>query len=107
MRVPLQQTANLSLVEAQALIVVPQLRGSRYVDLLKTRLQTLNSASAGTDINDPEIPSLRHLVIVNNLKDDSGFQDLLNRTPGAMDFRDLFMFENDVALDANLKAVTE
>ncbi|KAG9004116.1 hypothetical protein FRB93_010464 [Tulasnella sp. JGI-2019a] len=95
---------NLRLVDARALVIVPRIRSSNYLELLRSKLLTLSAATPG-NIDDPILPSLRHLIVFNNSTGDE------DRTPiadikASMNFHDLFLYD-DQSMDAVLARTTK
>ncbi|KAG9097892.1 hypothetical protein FRC06_007055 [Ceratobasidium sp. 370] len=57
--------------------------------MVKKALPTLSSTPAGTDINDPELPSLRRIFIVDNTGDKALFRAQMNTIPCAVDLAEV------------------
>jgi acyl-CoA synthetase (AMP-forming)/AMP-acid ligase II len=59
------QANVLTLVGVSHLFVVPQIRSSSYLEMLAEKFPDLRNSSPGT-IQDPSLPELRNLVVVDN-----------------------------------------
>ncbi|KIK70178.1 hypothetical protein GYMLUDRAFT_236596 [Collybiopsis luxurians FD-317 M1] len=57
---------TLRLVGTKHLVVVPALRSSRYLSMLAEHFPALVNSSPG-DIQEPSLPDLKNLIVVNNL----------------------------------------
>lgn len=90
------QIENLKLIEANALIVVPRIRTSDYLQLLSDNLTTLPGAEPG-NIQDPRLPSLRHLIVVNNSSTIDYDRPRTLDLKAALDFGDLFIYDDPSA----------
>ncbi|QRV83968.1 AMP binding enzyme [Ceratobasidium sp. AG-Ba] len=57
--------------------------------MIKEALPTLSSTPAGRDINDPELPSLRRIFVVDNTGDKASFRTQMNGIPCAVDLAEV------------------
>ncbi|KAG8745164.1 hypothetical protein FRC10_008617 [Ceratobasidium sp. 414] len=57
--------------------------------MVKKALPTLSSTPTGSDINDPELPSLRRVFVVDNTGDKARFQKQMNEIPCAVDLAEV------------------
>ncbi|KAJ4468801.1 hypothetical protein J3R30DRAFT_3661751 [Lentinula aciculospora] len=78
---------TLRLVGAKHLIIVPSLRNSHYIKMLLERFPSLSDSHPG-DIQEPELPELRNLIVVNN-------QDEHELSKAAIDWRDIILWRED------------
>ncbi|KAG8713907.1 hypothetical protein FRC08_012656 [Ceratobasidium sp. 394] len=81
--------AALNGVTASTLILAPSIRKSPFLDMVKKALPTLSSTPAGRDINDPELPSLRRIFVVDNTSDKALFRAQMNKIPCAVDLAEV------------------
>ncbi|KAF8608096.1 acyl-CoA synthetase [Ceratobasidium sp. AG-I] len=79
----------LNNVTASTLILTPSMRKSPFLKLVEEALPTLSSTPAGKDINDPGLPSLRRLFVVDNTGDRSQFLAHMERIPCAVDLAEV------------------
>lgn len=98
------QIGNLRLIDARALITVPRIRSSDYLELLKSKLPSLLTTAPGS-VYDPTLPSLRHLIIFNNTRGGNEHAPYPDIT-AAMDFRDLLVYDDAIS-DASLARTTK
>jgi hypothetical protein len=72
------------------LFIVPQLRSSNYLASLPEAVPSLRSvSSSGPRISATELPSLRSIVVANNLDSEADFREAMKNIPGAIDFREI------------------
>jgi hypothetical protein len=76
-------------VTASTLILVPSMRKSPFLELVKEALPTLTSTPSGKDINDPALPSLRRVFVVDNTGDRAQFQAQMDGIPCAVDLAEI------------------
>ncbi|KAG9120077.1 hypothetical protein FRC07_004586 [Ceratobasidium sp. 392] len=72
-------------VTASTLILAPSIRKAPFLDMIKQALPTLPSTPAGRDVNDPELPSLRRIFVVDNTGDKALFRAQMDGIPCAVD----------------------
>ncbi|KAL6306088.1 acyl-CoA synthetase [Sparassis latifolia] len=87
---------TLNLVGVSHLFVVPRLRSSAYISMLSDAFPSLGNSSPG-DIQEAAVPSLRHLVVVDNTSDFKTFEEHLERVKCAVDFREILVWREDNA----------
>jgi hypothetical protein len=88
------QVNTLKLVGVSHLIMVPQLRTSHFTFLLSGAFPALRDSSPG-NIQEPAIPKLRNLVVVNNTLDSNKFRNDLHGLKSAIDWRELMIWRED------------
>ncbi|OSX63486.1 hypothetical protein POSPLADRAFT_1180411 [Postia placenta MAD-698-R-SB12] len=96
--------ATLKLVGVSHLIVVPRIRSSAYVSMLSEALPDLRNSPAG-NIQEPALPELRHLVIVDNTGDLKQFQEEIGDVKCAVDFREILVWREDSAERRRVKDI--
>jgi hypothetical protein len=74
--------------------MVPEIRSSRYTSLFSNAFPALRESSKGS-IQEPALPTLRNLVVVNNSVDSTKFQDDLHGLKCAIDWRELMVWRED------------
>jgi hypothetical protein len=80
------------------LFVVPQLRSSNYLSSLAEEIPSLRSvSSSGPRISAPELPSLRSVIVANNLPSESDFKAAMEKIPAAIDFREILTWDPSYA----------
>ena len=84
------------------LVVVPRIRSSTYVTSLAEAVPVLKSAKSG-DIQAEQLPELRNLVVVDNTARSGEFEKVLNETNSAIDFRDLFIWNESAPEQSVIK----
>lgn len=82
---------TLNAVQVKVLVVVPQIRTSKYIDLLVSSTPSLASSSR---IEDPVLPSLKHIIVTDNCADVKDFQTELGKVKAAIPFGDLLLFND-------------
>ncbi len=82
---------TLSLVGVSHLFLVPTLRSSAYVNALSEAYPSLLSAHPG-EIEEEAIPSLKHLVVVDNTADLKEFEQTIEGVRCAVDFREVLVW---------------
>lgn len=85
---------TLKLVGVSHLFVVPRIRSSAYVSMLSEAFPALSNSSAG-DIQEPSLPDLRHLIVVDNTGDLKTFQAETGDVKCAIDFREVLVWRED------------
>jgi acyl-CoA synthetase (AMP-forming)/AMP-acid ligase II len=83
------QLAALNNVTASTLILVPSMRKSPFLELVKEALPTLISTPAGKEIDEPALPSLRRVFVVDNTGDRTQFQAQMDGIPCAVDLAEI------------------
>ncbi|KAJ7600696.1 hypothetical protein C8J56DRAFT_911002 [Mycena floridula] len=81
--------ATLKLVGVKHLFVVPQIRTSSYVKLLADRFPGIRQAQPG-NIQEPDLPELRNLIVIDNQETYKEHLDKLSVT-SAIDWREVLM----------------
>ncbi|KAF8740229.1 AMP-binding enzyme C-terminal domain, partial [Rhizoctonia solani] len=81
--------AALNTVTASTLILTPTVRKSSLLQAIFDELPTLASTPAGEEINDPGLPSLRRIFVVDNTEDQTLFKKELNRGPCVVDLAEI------------------
>jgi len=74
--------------------MVPTLRTSHYTFLLSGAFPALRDSSPG-NIQEPALPKLRNLVVVNNVSNSKKFQKDLHGLKSAIDWRELMIWRED------------
>jgi hypothetical protein len=85
------QQATLNLVGVSTLVVVPQIRTSRYLSMLASIAPSLTSVRAGHDLLVPELPSLRRILSVE-LSDELAPETHAMRS--VIDFRNVLLWNS-------------
>jgi|ERR1700734_3956048 hypothetical protein len=88
------QVNTLKLVGVSHVFMVPQLRTSQYAFLLSGAFPALRDSSPG-NIQEPAIPELRNLVVVNNTSDSHKFRKDLHGIKSAIDWREIMVWRED------------
>lgn len=65
------------------------MRKSPFLKLLEEALPTLTSTPAGREINDPALPSLRRIFVVDNTGGSSEFAAHMDRIPCVVDLAEV------------------
>ncbi|KZP15938.1 acetyl-CoA synthetase-like protein [Athelia psychrophila] len=76
------------------LFMVSSLRTSNYTSLFASTLPALRDSSPG-NIQEPSLPDLRNLVVINNGTDSAGFERDLCGLKCAVDWRDVLAWQED------------
>ncbi|KAI0336759.1 acyl-CoA synthetase [Cubamyces sp. BRFM 1775] len=87
---------TLNLVGVSHLFVVPRIRTSAYVRMLCDAFPALANSKPG-DIQEAALPSLRHLIVVDNTGDLKQFKTELEDVKPAVDFREVMVWREDSA----------
>lgn len=74
--------------------MVPQIRKSSYLSLLTDALPSLRDASPG-NIQEEQLPELKHIVAVDNLSDFKKFQEIQQNVKCVADFREVLIWGED------------
>lgn len=76
------------------LFITPRLRSSNYVSLLNEAIPSLKTN--GAIISDPALPSLRRVILVDNISHSGGdFSSEKSLLPSAIDFREILVWRED------------
>jgi hypothetical protein len=84
----------LNLVGVSHLFMVPEIRTSRYTSLFADAFPALRESSQG-NIQEPALPTLRSMVVVNNTPDSTKFQNDLHGLKCAIDWREIMVWRED------------
>ena len=84
--------------------MVPQLRTSQYLFLLSGAFPALRDSSPG-NIQEPAIPELRNLVVVNNTSNSTQFRKDLHGLKSVIDWRELMVWSEDAKEKRDRKSV--
>ncbi|KAF7972149.1 hypothetical protein HWV62_18794 [Athelia sp. TMB] len=85
------------------LFIVPQIRTSHYTSLFAEALPALRESTPG-NIQEPSLPDLQNLVVINNTADKAGFEKDLHGLKSAVDWRDILAWRED---SGETKVLTE
>ena len=88
------------------LVTVPQIRTSRYAADLAKAIPALLSSKPGA-INVEEIPTLRNLVIVNDLENSVDYENIMDGLSCTIDFRELFAWNEGIHERDTIKQARE
>ncbi|KZP15937.1 acyl-CoA synthetase [Athelia psychrophila] len=86
------------------LFMVPQVRTSHYASLFSSALPALRESNAG-NIQEPSLPDLRNLVVINNAADSTQFERDLNGLKSAVDWRDILAWQENPAETRHLAEI--
>ncbi|PCH44870.1 acetyl-CoA synthetase-like protein [Wolfiporia cocos MD-104 SS10] len=86
----------LNLVGVTHLFVVPRIRSSAYIPMLSKAFPTLRYSAPG-EIQEETLPTLRHLVVVDNTPDPKTYRESIEDTKCAVDFREVLLWREDSA----------
>ncbi|TBU61090.1 acyl-CoA synthetase [Dichomitus squalens] len=87
---------TLSLVGTSHLFVVPSVRTSAYVRMLRDAFPALANSHPG-DIQEPALPDLKSLVVVDNTGDLARFRQEVDGVRPAVDLREVLVWREDGA----------
>ncbi|THH19623.1 hypothetical protein EW146_g1581 [Bondarzewia mesenterica] len=85
---------TLRLVGASHLFIVPQIRSSHYLSLLIEEFPSLRSSTPG-DIQEENLPELKHIVVIDNVGDLKKSQELQQEVKCIIDFREIVVWRGD------------
>ncbi|KIM85713.1 hypothetical protein PILCRDRAFT_5365 [Piloderma croceum F 1598] len=85
---------TLNLVGVSHLFMVPEIRTSCYTSLFADAFPALRESSQG-NIQEPALPALRSMVVVNNTPDLTKFQNDLHGLKCAIDWREIMVWRED------------
>ncbi|KZT70470.1 acetyl-CoA synthetase-like protein [Daedalea quercina L-15889] len=106
--------STLNLVQVKHLFLVPHLRTSTYVRTLAAAFPALAHSTQG-NIQEPGLPALKNLVIVDNIAGTDGkvggdlnrFQQEREVAKCAVDFREVLVWREDGQLKARVAEIAE
>ncbi|OBZ78072.1 putative acyl-CoA synthetase YngI [Grifola frondosa] len=87
---------TLKLVGVSHLFVVPRIRTSAYVHMLSDAFPALRNSQPG-DIQEPSLPELKHLIVVDNLSDMRQLEHDVKDVKCAVDFRETLIWREDTS----------
>lgn len=93
---------TLSLVGVSHLFVVPRIRTSAYVSMLAQAFPSLANSAPGS-IEEPTIPALRHLVVVDNTPSLKDFGAEVEGVKCAVDFRETLVWQDHASEEAEVQ----
>lgn len=99
---PSSQVNTLSLVGVSHLFVVPRIRTSAYVSMLAQAFPSLANSSPGS-IEEPSLPDLRHVVVIDNTPSLKDFQTQLENVKCAVDFRETLVWQGHASEDSEVR----
>jgi acyl-CoA synthetase (AMP-forming)/AMP-acid ligase II len=85
---------TLNLVGVSHLFMVPEIRASHYTSLFSDAFPALRDSAQG-NIQEPALPALRSLVVVNNTADPAKFENDLHGLKSAIDWREIMVWRED------------
>ncbi|KAI0711385.1 acyl-CoA synthetase [Earliella scabrosa] len=97
---------TLNLVGVSHLFVVPRIRTSSYVHMLRDAFPALANSKPG-EIQEGALPALRHLVVVDNTGDFKQFERELEDVRPAVDFREVLVWREDTAEKQTVRQIAE
>jgi hypothetical protein len=74
--------------------MVPEIRASNYTSLFSDAFPALRDSAQG-NIQEPALPALRSLVVVNNTADPAKFENDLHGLKSAIDWREIMVWRED------------
>jgi hypothetical protein len=87
----------LNLAGVSTLVTVPRIRTSSYLDMLAELAPALAGSRAGDELNIPELPSLRRILVVSEPSTESSPPVIEHAASKAsVDFRDAFMWSSPI-----------
>lgn len=99
----------MSLAGVSTLFISPRLRSSDYISLLQEHLPTFSSSHETVD---PSLPSLKSIVLVDNISHSplhsstSSFHPEKEKIRGAIDYRDLLVWREDGPLKGQVDGIS-
>ena len=99
------QTSTLNLVGVTHLFVIPRLRTSRYIRMLSDAFPELRTSSPG-NIQVPALPSLRNLVVVDNIYDAVELQEETRDVKSIIDWKEILIWREDALEQRHVDALT-
>ncbi|KAF7974868.1 hypothetical protein HWV62_11121 [Athelia sp. TMB] len=97
---------TLNLVSVSHLFLVPSIRTSHYTFLLSGAFPALRDSSPGA-IDEPALPALRNIVIVNHTTDREKYRKDLHGLKGTIDWREVMMWREDGREANELKEISK
>ena len=101
----------MNLVGVSTLFITPTMRTSNYLSLLSEALVSLSSTKPSIPIDDPALPTLQNLVVVDNMSKTSAdlrqFQSEMAKVPAAIDFREVFKWEEGQCASKTSREIIE
>lgn len=95
----------MKLTGVSTLFVTPRLRSSNYILLLKEAIPSLKTNA--TTISDSALPSLRHVILVDNISHSGGdFSREKSLLPSAIDFREVLVWREDDRIKQGVDRIT-
>jgi len=88
------QVSTLNLVGVTHLFAVPRLRTSRYIRMLSDAFPELRDSSPG-NIQVSVLPSLRNLVLVDNIHDVTELRRETGDVKSLVDWREIMIWQED------------
>lgn len=85
----------------KALVIVPKIRSSNYLEMLASELPALKERSHS--IREPSLPSLERLILVDNCPDRAEYLLKLEDVPSAIPFGELLAWDDPT----DLKSIAE
>lgn len=76
------------------LFMVPHVRTSHYTTMFSSSLPALRESIAG-NIQEPSLPDLRNLVVINNTAGPTQFEQDLHGLKSAIDWREFLAWKDD------------
>lgn len=84
----------MNLVGVSTLFITPRLRSSDYISLLSSNIPNVTTNRG--PLQDSAVPSLRTIVLVDNLShNDVDFASEKAKIPAAIDFREVLVWRED------------
>jgi len=96
---------TLNLVGVSHLFMAPQIRTSHYTSMFADAFPALRESPQG-NIQEPALPALRNLVVVNNTADPTKFQDDIHGLKSAIDWREIMVWREDVKEKQQLEQIS-
>lgn len=90
------QVSALKVTGVSHLFMVPQVRTSQYTSLFSEAYPALRESAPG-NIQEPALPDLRNLVVINNMANSIKYQQDLHGLRSAFDWRDILAWQEDPA----------
>ncbi|KAI0761447.1 acyl-CoA synthetase [Irpex lacteus] len=87
---------TLSLVGVSHLFLVPRIRSSSYLTMFADAFPSLTNSLPGS-IQEPALPHLKHVVVVDNTPGYKEFQSYLDMMECAVDFREVLVWRENAS----------